>query len=139
MAANTGALTILAVDDDVAILRLLSRILEGAGFSVLSADTGEEALELAKRESVDLAIVDYVMPGMNGAELYWELMKLSPAPYVIMISGFPKQIAEGKTDTSIPEDLPFLAKPFTPRQLLAELKRASLVPPTKAVQASNGE
>jgi len=124
MPSGNGSCTILIVDDDVAILRLLRRVLEADGFHVLEAGSGEDALKVGTKNTFDLAVIDYVMPGMNGAEVLSELRKLNPAAYLIMISGFPKQVAEGKTNTTIPEDTPFLAKPFTPRQLLGEIKRA---------------
>src|SRR5919197_618190 len=58
--------TILCVDDEPSVLTTLKALLESAGFRVLVAESGPEALALFQSERVDLVIMDYVMPGMNG-------------------------------------------------------------------------
>lgn len=66
---NRGGFTVLMVDDDPDVLELSVRGLEGAGFKVLAAASGEECLEVAAREKPDLILLDVVMPGLDGMEV----------------------------------------------------------------------
>ena len=61
--------TILAVDDEEHILELISYNLEKAGYHVLKAETGEMALEVLKENKVDLVLLDWMLPGMDGIEV----------------------------------------------------------------------
>ena len=61
--------TILIAEDDGDIRGLLRLYLEGEGFRILEADSGSRALELARRAPVDMAVLDIMMPGLNGFEL----------------------------------------------------------------------
>jgi CheY-like chemotaxis protein len=79
---------ILCVDDDPATLKMRRVVLEGAGHSVLTAGSGAEALQmLAAGTEVDLALLDYLMPGMNGDELAGTLRKSYPRLKLIAVSG----------------------------------------------------
>jgi len=70
---------ILVIDDDRSHRQIVARILGANGYSVESAADGESALELAKSHgAIDLAIIDYMMPGMNGVETFRALRKISP-------------------------------------------------------------
>src|SRR6266851_1429799 len=82
--------TILAVDDDVMALDLCCSVLTHAGYRVLRAASGAEALELYRRSAqrIDMALVDVVMPGMNGIELVKRLQTLKRSPKVALISGY---------------------------------------------------
>ncbi len=111
--ASGGSETILVVEDDGALRRLAKRFLEPAGYEVLAAATGEEALQLLARRdgSVHLMVTDVVMPGMSGLELAHRVSALYPALDVILTSGY--------TDDAIvqhgplPEGTHFLSKPYT--------------------------
>jgi DNA-binding response OmpR family regulator len=81
------ALTVVVADDDEAVRRLVSRVLTRAGFRVLQAPDGREALRLAKAEAAVLVITDLVMPEREGIETIGMLVKLVPKPAVIAISG----------------------------------------------------
>ena len=82
--------TILLVEDEVAIRRLAKRVLEGAGYEVLTASNGVEALRLlAERGSaVDLLLTDVIMPNMGGPELVALVAELYPTTKVLYVSGY---------------------------------------------------
>lgn len=79
--------TILAVDDEPANLRMLERLLR-KDYRVLTANSGEEALAILRREAVDLILTDQRMPGMSGTELLRESMHTNPDATRIIITGF---------------------------------------------------
>jgi CheY-like chemotaxis protein len=77
---------VLCIDDDPAILECEKRFLETFGYTVLTALSGSKGLELASVHSVDVVIVDYCMPGMNGPEVAIEIKRLRPHAPIIMLS-----------------------------------------------------
>jgi CheY-like chemotaxis protein len=84
---GTLAKSILCVDDDSAILRLHKRLLEDAGYSVLTAASGAEALSmLAEGLQAEVAVLDYLMPGMDGEELAVELRMRYPKLRLVAVS-----------------------------------------------------
>jgi CheY-like chemotaxis protein len=78
---------VLCIDDDPVILECEQKFLETFGYTVLTALSGRKGLELASVHSVDLVIVDYYMPEMNGPEVAIEIRRLRPRAPVIMLSG----------------------------------------------------
>ena len=79
---------VLCVDDDSTILRLHKRLLEDAGYAVLTAASGAEALSLLEQGTpVEAAVLDYLMPGMNGKELVVHLRQRYPQLRLIAVSG----------------------------------------------------
>lgn len=86
--------TILVVDDDPMVLTLCQQILKLGGYEVLLAGSGKDALRMAQRATIDLALLDVVMPGMNGVELADELCSLHPDIRILLMTGFgPRDIA----------------------------------------------
>lgn len=79
--------TVLYVDDNPKSSRLLAGVLEECGFRVLSKNDPVEALSLCRRTFFDLALLDYEMPSINGAQLAREIKHLSPDVPVVLISG----------------------------------------------------
>ena len=77
---------VLCIDDDPAILECEQRFLEAYGYTVLTALSGSQGLDLASIHSVDVVIVDYCMPGMNGHEVAIEIKRLRPHAPIIMLS-----------------------------------------------------
>src|SRR3954469_19971136 len=112
------AKTILVADDESHILHVVSLKLRNAGFRVLTARDGQEALEMAQQEHPDLLITDYHMPQLSGLELCQRL-KRDPAT-----SGIPAIMLTARGYHLEPHDteqsgiLRMLSKPFSPRQLL---------------------
>jgi len=109
---------ILVADDETHILHVVSLKLRNAGFHVITARDGQEALEIAQLERPDLIITDYHMPQLSGLELCQRL-KQDPATSsipAIMLTARGYQL--DPTDTEQSGILRMLSKPFSPRQLL---------------------
>ncbi|MBI2433888.1 MAG: response regulator, partial [Candidatus Hydrogenedentes bacterium] len=117
-----GTETILLVEDDEALRNLSQRILTSAGYTVLVAARGEEALSLMARHAgpVHLLLTDVVMPGMSGGVLAGRLMEDHPSLKVLYMSGY--------TDNAIvnhgvlEEGTQFVGKPFTSAQLTQKVR-----------------
>jgi CheY-like chemotaxis protein len=86
---------ILIVDDDPSIRYMLGRVLMDEGYDVLSASHGREGLKITAAQEVDLVLLDWKMPGLNGQETLKELALLHPGLPVIMITAYPRQQCEG--------------------------------------------
>jgi CheY-like chemotaxis protein len=119
---------VLVVDDNHLLRRLLSMILEDAGFVPLDAESGEVALRLAVEDPPDAMIVDDAMPGMRGGDLVRALrrstdLRLRLMP-VVGLSGRP----EGLTDLTAAGASVVIAKPVEEDTLLEALDRARSAP-----------
>ena len=120
---------ILIVDDDGQILILVAKFLRANGFRVHTARNGVEMAETLKRLSVDLIVLDLMLPGKNGLEICRELRRTSSVP-IIMLT------AKGdETDRIIGLEVgadDYLPKPFNPRELLARI--GAVLRRTRAVE-----
>jgi two-component system, cell cycle sensor histidine kinase and response regulator CckA len=116
----SGNQTILMVDDEDLLLTMGQTILSAYGYKVLTANSGQQALDLlAKPDThVDLVITDLVMPGMSGRELVERVRRLAPDTRVICSSGYVRPTSQEQEETS------YLQKPFTSQSLLLKVKRA---------------
>jgi two-component system, cell cycle sensor histidine kinase and response regulator CckA len=118
----TGQGTILLVEDEEGLRALNARGLSSRGYTVLEAGNGVEAIEaFDKHGHVDLVVSDVVMPEMDGPTLLKELRRRDPSVKIIFVSGY----AEEAFSKNLPdqEQYAFLAKPFTLKQLVAEVKK----------------
>jgi DNA-binding response OmpR family regulator len=111
--------TILVVDDDQQILDFLRPKLKGAGYNVVTATNGIEALEQVKTQEPDLLVLDMVMPEKDGLETLKEIRDFSAVPVIILSARGAdadkiKGLELGADD--------YLAKPFNPDELLARIK-----------------
>jgi CheY-like chemotaxis protein len=79
--------TVLVIDDDVSFLEIQRKVLEKAGYSVLTAENGAEGLDLLRSNSVAVVVCDIFMPGMEGIETIQAIRKSWPDLAVIAISG----------------------------------------------------
>jgi CheY-like chemotaxis protein len=77
---------LLCIDDDEDVLECEKSFLESFGYTVLTAKSGGKGLELASMNSVDVVIVDYLMPEMNGYQVAMEMRRLRPEAPIIMLS-----------------------------------------------------
>jgi DNA-binding response OmpR family regulator len=112
---------ILVVDDDPKIRRLVELKLEHAGFEVCAAASGQEALDaIARRGLPHLAIVDIMMPGMNGFQFCEAVQEFSDLP-VIMLTAVDDEEMIVQGIERFAED--YIIKPFSPRELLARVQR----------------
>jgi CheY-like chemotaxis protein len=117
-----GSGTVLVVEDDEGLLRLVRELLEHDGFAVRTASGAGDALDLFAREadSIEVVITDVVMPGMGGLDLGRELRTLRPGLRVLFMSGY----SEGWVDETQPDGsrTAFIQKPFSPAALDAKLR-----------------
>ena len=111
--------TILIAEDDGDIRGLLRLYLEGEGFRILEADSGSRALELARRAPVDMAVLDIMMPGLNGFELTRALRSFSQMP--ILILSAKSQDNDKILGLNLGAD-DYIAKPFNPVEIVARVK-----------------
>ena len=110
---------ILVADDEVLIRNLVTLLLQGEGYAVLSASDGQEALELSRKYpgTIDLVITDVEMPRLNGMDLCAHLLEERPGIKAIVMSG-----ADMSEITRQNINLPFLPKPFDGEALLARVR-----------------
>jgi len=87
---NSGNETILLVDDEASIIELCSEMLTSLGYKVLQADNGEDALKIYGQRggSIDLVILDMMMPGLSGAETFDALKSVNPEVKVVLSTGY---------------------------------------------------
>jgi DNA-binding response OmpR family regulator len=111
--------TILVVDDESHILNVVSLKLRNAGFRVITAADGQEALDLAAQERPDLLITDYHMPHLSGLELCRRMRQNESTSRIpaIMLTARGYQLEPKDTEQSGIRRM--LSKPFSPRNLLA--------------------
>jgi CheY-like chemotaxis protein len=118
-----GDETLLVVDDDEAVRRLVVTVLRANGYAVLDAPHPAAALTLcAERNApIDLVVTDVVMPGMNGRELIEQLRLGQPGLRVLFTSGYNADAAVRRG--VIASEVEYLTKPFTPQALLESVRR----------------
>jgi CheY-like chemotaxis protein len=78
---------LLCIDDNEDVLECEKSFLESFGYTVLTAASGDKGLELASMHSVDVVIVDYFMPEMNGQEVAIEMRRVRPLAPIILLTG----------------------------------------------------
>jgi two-component system KDP operon response regulator KdpE len=112
---------ILVVDDEPQIRRVMRSTLNSHGYVILEAKTGEEAIEVARKEKPDLILLDVNMPGMSGIEACREIRRGSAAP-IIMLT-----VRNAERDKVLALDAgadDYVAKPFGIEELLARIRAA---------------
>jgi DNA-binding NtrC family response regulator len=123
-------ITVLVVDDEPEIRKLVGAMLIAGGYRVLSADTGENAVRLFKSHpETDLLLVDVVAPGMSGPMIADQISALKPGIRVLFMSGFDNtQVVQRYV---VEKGYSLLVKPFTMEQL-GQKVRAALEGKTQA-------
>lgn len=110
---------VLVVDDDAYIRELLALYMRNEGYTVLEAENGEEALHILEKEKVNIAIIDIMMPKMDGYELCEDIRTYYDIP-ILMVT------AKGETDSKVKgfqsgtDD--YIVKPFEPVELVMRVK-----------------
>ena len=127
--------TILVVDDEPEIRKLVSAMLTTSGYNILLADTGEQAIKLFRKQpkSIDLLLTDVVAPGMAGPTLADQLTELKPDLRVLFMSGYDsRQVVQKYV---VEKGHMLLPKPFTMQQL--EDKVAEALKPRKTSKSGS--
>lgn len=118
---NTRTETILVVEDDDRILRLVAGVLRARGYRVIEAADPSDALRICVEDNPDLLLTDIVMPAMNGRELAERAAELQPRLRILYMSGYPDDVI-GRASALLTPDTPFLPKPFTPDALARKVR-----------------
>jgi len=117
-----GSGTVLLVEDEPMVRSVAERALTRHGYTVITADNGEDALEvLAKGEPIDLLISDVVMPGMDGPTMVREARESWPDLKILFMSGYAEEQLRKSIDI---ENVNFLPKPFSVTELAEAARRA---------------
>jgi PAS domain S-box-containing protein len=119
-----GSGTILVVDDEEIIRRLLDEMLQEMGFKVLTAENGLEALEIYRKfnSEIQVVLIDMIMPKLDGKETFLEMKKINPDVRAIISTGFTKDIAVQETlDQGI---VGFIQKPYRFEELSDAISKA---------------
>src|SRR5579864_3749741 len=125
--ANLLAGVLLCIDDNLDVLECEKLFLESFGYTVLTAASGGQGLELASMHPIDIVIVDYLMPEMNGQEVATEIRRLRPKAPIILLSG-----AADVPEQALKQVDAFIAKDRLASQLLpaiAQLQEGGWIPP----------
>jgi PAS domain S-box-containing protein len=114
--AARGSETLLVVEDEPSLLQLIGEVLRDAGYMVLEAANGAEALALCRRyeRHIHLVVTDVAMPKLSGTELAEEVATIRPATRLLAMAG--------PFDGKRPSPLPFIAKPFTPAAIRRKVR-----------------
>jgi PAS domain S-box-containing protein len=113
---------VLVVEDDASVRSVVERILARARFEILIAPSGQEAIELVRRDRkrIDIVLTDVIMPGMSGKDLAEELRVLHPDLRVLFMSGYTGDIIAKRG--ILDADAELIQKPFTSAELLERLE-----------------
>ena len=121
-AVPTGSETILVVEDESEVRELIGTILKKAGYEVLVAHDGKEALRICnEREGkIGLILADMVMPGMSAPELAESLMQVNPGMRMLYMSGYAGDVVA--SERGLNPGIPFIQKPFTSATLTGRIR-----------------
>ena len=117
-----GSETVLVVEDDDAVMKLLCDILGRYGYVIIPATDGMNAMELfmTNRDKIQLAIVDVIMPRMNGREVVTEIRRHQPDLPIIMTSGYTDEVIDRDSIDNL--NIVFLQKPVRAQELLTTIR-----------------
>ena len=122
MSILEGSETVLVVDDETFMLSLADAMLARHGYTVLTATTAQEVLHMFQiwpELKIDVAVLDVVMPGMDGFELAERIRKIRPRLPILYMSAYPEK-AELRPEKT--RDVPFVPKPFSSLTLVGKIR-----------------
>ncbi len=132
---NTGGakmnLKVLAIDDDHAMTELLTLLLKTHGFNVMTANTGEDGVSIALKESPDVIILDLMMPGMDGWQVCNQIRKFSSVPILVFSALDSPGMVASALDAGADD---YLVKPVPSGVLIAHLNKL-----TRRTGMNNGD
>jgi DNA-binding response OmpR family regulator len=111
--------TVLIVDDDAALLEVMSIMLLSEGYKVLTAEDGSDALKLSEQESLDLVVLDVMLPKMSGFDVLKRLRETTDVPVVMLTAK--SQSVDKVVGLELGAD-DYITKPFDTKELLARIK-----------------
>lgn len=117
--------TVLAVDDSASMRQMVSFTLKGAGYDVIEAIDGQDALNKAKSASPDVVLTDVNMPVMDGITLIRELRKLPNYKHTPMLMLTTESANDKKAEGKSAGATGWLVKPFNPDQLISTIKKVT--------------
>lgn len=117
-----GTETVLVAEDDASLRKLVRVVLEPFGYTVITAEDGEEAIAKYKenRDKIQLVILDMILPKKSGKEIYEEIRKVSPDIKVLFATGYTMDIII--TQEMIAKDMDFMLKPVSPKDLQRKVR-----------------
>ncbi len=118
-----GSETILLAEDDLALRKLSSSALTEFGYTIIEAFDGEDAIQkfMEHKDRIQLVMLDVIMPGKNGTEVYQEIKKIRPDMRVFFVSGYASDIIQKKG--ILEEGVELLMKPISPKDLLIKIRK----------------
>jgi two-component system cell cycle sensor histidine kinase/response regulator CckA len=118
--------TVLVVDDEPVVAKFAQTVLERAGYTVMTANDGAEALQFCERHDgeIDLLLTDIQMPRLNGLELVQRLVEQNLNMPVLFMTGYKGDAELKGPQPSAKEREALLQKPFTPARLLGAIENA---------------
>ena len=124
---KSRSMRVLIVDDDPPSLKMTAFLLSEEGYEVITADNGLDALRLVEQAMPDLAILDVMMPGLDGLQVTQRIRRNMNLPIIILSAK--GETADRVSGLDVGAD-DYLAKPFEPAELLARVRsvlRLSLI------------
>ena len=123
-----GNETILLAEDESSVQSIATRILQDAGYRVITASDGEEAVSLFREHAdmIQLLLLDAVMPRQTGHQVYRQIKQISPTVQAVLCTGYDPQRAQSETLEEL--ELPVIRKPYSKLALL-EMVRQTLDAP----------
>lgn len=114
--------TLLMAEDDASLRKLKRTVLEAYGYSVITAEDGDDAITKFKEnmDKIQLVMLDMIMPKKSGKEVYEEIKKTSPGIKVLFVSGYTMDII--KTQELTEAGLTFILKPVSPKDLVRKVR-----------------
>src|SRR5882724_12148009 len=112
--------TVLVVDDEPTVRKLIRLVLEEEGFHVLTAENGNDAMNVSESHpgEIDVLVSDVTMPGMDGPTLADEMLEVDPNLSVLFVTGSRERVPLHKQ-----EHFPLLEKPFSPGNLVVTIRK----------------
>ncbi len=119
---SRGTETILVAEDDAALRKLFSTVLQSYGYNVILAEDGEEAINkfMDNKDKIQLVMLDMIMPRKSGKEAYDSMINLRPDLKALFSSGYTADRIE--KDSMFKEELNFIMKPVSPKDLLKKIR-----------------
>jgi DNA-binding NtrC family response regulator len=119
---------ILVIDDDEDICDTLTKVLRQQGHEVLTASSGEEAINITRKRACQMAFIDIKLPNIDGLETLLRLKELNPDLLTIMMTGFRNEVKDALEKAQAASAVTCLYKPFSPAEAADLVKKIAKKP-----------